>query len=164
MSAPVLAAVLRAAGWTVELHKENFPERPDIPDHEWIPIIAARGYSIISSDKSMKGWRAEGGLVRPAIERSHAKVFFLRGEGLQLPDQAHAVGVARVALCRCVKKHAGTYLIARIHSVGTRLGEVMILHPLEGTPTEKKYGYAGAAQRPESRLVADHLDRRDEPA
>ena len=140
MSTESLAQILKASAWTVELHKLLFVNRGEIPDHEWIPVVAARGCVIITSDKSMKGWREENGKVRSAIERSKAKIFFVRGAGLTIHDQAHAIGLARRHLCRLVRKHAGTFVIARIHTKGSRVGEVQMLHCGGRTRTEKKYG------------------------
>jgi hypothetical protein len=140
MSAPLLADILRAAEWRVELHSKHFPTRGNIPDHEWVPIAAAKECAIITSDKKIRGWRTENGLVRPVIMECRAKIFFLRGEDLDLDDQAFAIGKARVAICRHFRQHAGTFMIARIHSKGPRLGEVQILEAGEATKTKKKYG------------------------
>jgi len=140
MSTVLLANVLIAAEWEVELHKVMFPGEGEKPDHEWIPIVAGRGMAIITSDKKMAGWRADGGRARRAIEQSHAKVFFVRSAGLSPEDQAHAIGLAKRHLCRCVKKHAGTYMMARIHTKGNRIGEVLVLNSGGDTKTQKRYG------------------------
>lgn len=133
-----LSAPLQNAQWSVVLHKGTF--EGERADHEWIPIVTEGGHAIITSDKKMMTWRAEDGKVRQAIERCGAKVFFLRGVGLTPAEQALAINEARKSLCRHVKRCAGTFLIARIHSVGSRLGEVQVLHEGGQTKTERKYG------------------------
>ena len=129
---------LEKASWSVALHKDTF--EGERADHEWIPIVTEQGHAVITSDKKMATWRAEDGKVRPAIERCGAKVFFLRGVGLTPEEQAKAVNEARRSLCRHVKRCAGTFLIARIHSIGSRLGEIQVLQEGGGTKAEKKYG------------------------
>jgi hypothetical protein len=137
MSTTGLSGPLRADNWTVELHKDVFVNEGEKPDHEWIPIVTGRGLVVISSDKNMGTWRAEQGRVREAIERCCAKVFFLRGA----PDeQVKAIRAARNAIARHVKRCAGTFLIARIHGPGSRLGEVQILNQGGSNKAERKFG------------------------
>lgn len=132
--------MLIAAQWQVALHKDRYKNRPDIADHEWAPVVAGEGFAIISSDKKMSSWLAEKGKVRPALNKAKAKVFFVRGQGLELDDQAVAIAAAKTQICRLCKQHAGTYLFARIHTVGSRLGEVQVLATGAVTKLEKKYG------------------------
>ena len=133
-----LRRILRDNQWTVVFHKELF--EGETPDHEWIPVATSRGHTIITSDKKMQTWRAEGGKVRPTIERVGAKVFFLRGVGLTPQEQADAVNEAKAGITRHVKQCAGTFLISRIHSIGSRKGEIQILHRGGTTKTDRKYG------------------------
>lgn len=140
MSSPDLATPLQTDGWAVELHKALFPGEGEKADHDWIPIVTERGHAIITSDKNQKSWNAEDGKVRPAIERCGAKVFFLRGTGLTPAQQADAVKAAKAAIRRHVKRCFATFIIARIHPVGSRLGEIQVLHQAEGTDTYRKYG------------------------
>jgi hypothetical protein len=53
-----VAAALRAAGAVVELHDDHF--RQDTPDETWLPIIAAKGWVLLSKD---------GGLRRRSAQR-----------------------------------------------------------------------------------------------
>lgn len=139
-----LSAPLEGDGWTVVLHKTLFAG--ETADHEWIPQVAERGHIIITSDKKMRTWGAEDGLVRPTIERVKAKVFFLRGVGLTPQQQAEAVIAARKSICRHAKRCAETFIVARIHSAGSRLGEVQVLHIGGATKTERKYGKDALSQ------------------
>jgi hypothetical protein len=133
-----LSDALTVAGWTVELHKTLFAG--ETPDHEWITPVATHSPAIITSDKKMKLFATEGGLARAAIESGMAKVFFVRGAGLTPEEQAHAIILARHRICRLFKKHAGTYLLARIHTKGSRIGEVQLLDCGGASATECKYG------------------------
>ena len=142
MSTTDLSTVLIAAGWAVELHNVLFKGEGEKPDHEWIPVVTARRCTIITSDKRAKSWKTEGGLARKAIEDGKAKVFFLKSAGLLPKEQAKAVLAAERSIRRCVKKHAGTYVLARIHSGGSRLGEVEVQQCGGTTKTERRYGSA----------------------
>jgi hypothetical protein len=87
--------------------------------------------AIISSDKSMMLWTAEGGLVRPAIEQCGAKIFFLSNTGRgadkrTLEQQAAAIISAQREMCRCYRRYANAFFIGRIH-MGSRIGEVQRL-------------------------------------
>jgi hypothetical protein len=136
-STPILARILRAAEWDVWLHSEHFKDRPNIPDHEWIPIATQLGCAIITSDKRMMWWTTENGLVRPVIESCGAKVFFVRGSGLTLEDQAHAIGLARREICRHCRRYGDKFFIARIHTRGSRIGEVQPLAAWKRAKQEK---------------------------
>ena len=64
MSTTGLSDPLKKKGWTVELHKERYPGQGEKKDHEWIPEVARDGLAIITSDRNMQSWGAEGGKVR----------------------------------------------------------------------------------------------------
>jgi hypothetical protein len=135
MSTTDLSEPLRADGWTVQLHKDRFPG--ETKDHEWIPKVTAEGFAIITSDRNMQSWNAEGGKVRAAIETSGAKVFFLRG----VPkEQLAALRKASPSIYRHCKHCAATFFIGRIHGPGSRLGEVQTLRQGGGDKHERKYG------------------------
>lgn len=135
-----LVSTLESDGWTVVLHKVLSHGEGEKPDHEWIPVVTKLGYAIITSDRKMKSWNTEDGLARDAIERSGAKVFFLRGVGLTPNEQGAAINTGRKHLCRHVRQCEGTYLISRIHSVGSRMGEIQVLQRGGNNKTEAKYG------------------------
>jgi hypothetical protein len=138
MSTTDLSDPLQNDGWIVALHNVWFKNEGEKPDHEWIPIVAAKGYIIITSDRKMATWRAENGRVRQVIEDCRAKVFFLRGVA---SEQIKAITSARVRIARHVKQCAGTYLFARIHGPGSRLGEVQILSTGGATKEDRKFGH-----------------------
>ena len=138
MCSPDLSGRLTNAGWVVELHNAMFADEGETDDHKWIPIVAERGYTILTSDKRIRYLRTEGGLAHKAIVKSAAKIFVLRG--VEAHEQAGAVIAAEREICRYVKRYAGTHLIARIHSTGLHVGEITLVECGKGTRTELKYG------------------------
>ena len=125
-SSPELSNVLEASGWSVEHHRHHFKDQPDIADHEWIEIIAPKGWVIISCDKNMRSWRTERGKVRPVIERTRAKVFFLSSGGRTMAEYGHAIGLVGKDICRIVKQNARVHSFATIHTRGSRLGHMRV--------------------------------------
>jgi hypothetical protein len=145
MSTTGLSEALIADGWRVQLHKDRYPSQGEKADHRWIPEVTSEGYAVITSDKSMQSWNAEGGKVRAAIESSGAKVFFLKGVPT---EQVAAIRKASHSIARHCKQCAGTYFVARIHGPGSRLGEVQTLRQGGKNRNERKYG-VGIRNRPD---------------
>ena len=63
-----VAEALRAAGAKVEVHLDYFPG--DMPDTDWIPKVAKRGWVLITKDKNIR---------RNPLERAAYEVAKLRG-------------------------------------------------------------------------------------
>ncbi|HND33241.1 MAG TPA: hypothetical protein PLA94_24755 [Myxococcota bacterium] len=61
--------VLRDAGWTVEVHQDHF--RQDIPDQEWIPVVAERQWVVLTQDKNIR----HRPLEREAVRSSGLRLF-----------------------------------------------------------------------------------------
>ena len=53
--------MLRAAGIAVERHGDHFA--PDAPDAEWLPVVAARGWYVLSNDLGIHRKRIEREIV-----------------------------------------------------------------------------------------------------
>jgi hypothetical protein len=142
-SAELFSDILRAAKWRVVLHSVHFPGQSNLKDHLWIPaaIGAVEDCAIISSDRSMKLWSAEDGLVRPAIEKCNAKIFFLSGTSRAgrrtLQEQATAIMNAQTDICRHFRRYADTFFFGRIH-LGNRSGEVEKLSVGTRRPRSKR--------------------------
>jgi hypothetical protein len=60
--------MLRAAGAEVEVHLDHFPG--DMPDVEWIPEVARRGWVLITKDQNIR---------RNPLEREAYRAAQLRG-------------------------------------------------------------------------------------
>ena len=78
----IFPSVLRAAGVTLHLHQDHFPQ--DALDVEWLPQAAARGWIIISPDIRIGRDRLEV----DAIMTSGAIVFCLSGGHCPAEEQA----------------------------------------------------------------------------
>jgi hypothetical protein len=63
-----VAEMLRAAGAKVEVHLDHFPG--DMPDVEWIPEVARRGWVLITKDQNIR---------RNPLEREAYRAAQLRG-------------------------------------------------------------------------------------
>ncbi len=72
LDGPAFVDPLRAAGLDVTRHRDRFAQ--GVPDTEWLPIVAARGLIVLTSDGRMQ--------FRPveveAIIGNRARVLFLR--------------------------------------------------------------------------------------
>jgi predicted nuclease of predicted toxin-antitoxin system len=64
-----VASVLRASGWNIEVHQDHF--RQDIPDQEWIPVVAMRRWVVLTQDKNIRNRPLE----REAVRRSGLRLF-----------------------------------------------------------------------------------------
>ena len=67
----IVPLALREAGAHVELHDDHFPE--DFLDEDWIPLVAARDWVILTKDKRIRRRFRE----RQAVVFSQARVFTL---------------------------------------------------------------------------------------
>lgn len=73
---------LRTAGATVEAHDDHFAQAAE--DVEWIPVVAANGWVILTKDKNIRRNRGE----REALLLSHARVFTLTSGNMRGADMA----------------------------------------------------------------------------
>jgi hypothetical protein len=60
---------LRAAGIELRLYADLYPARPKVPDTEWIPEVACRGWVILTKDKNIRRLPAEVQALRLAQAR-----------------------------------------------------------------------------------------------
>lgn len=65
----VVADALREAGCAVELHGDHFAA--DAPDVDWLPVVAARGWIVLTKDGAI----ARNELEREAVHRTGCRVF-----------------------------------------------------------------------------------------
>lgn len=79
----IFPVILREAGVTVHLHKDYF--HPDAPDVEWVPLVAEKGWPIISPDLKISQHRLEVA----AVMTSGAAMFCVSGGHCPGPAQAH---------------------------------------------------------------------------
>ena len=82
LDGPELVDRLRGAGMPCEAARNHFA--PDTEDEAWIPVIAARGWIIVTRDFAIRRRPNE----REAWNTANATVVMLRGEKLSAGDMA----------------------------------------------------------------------------
>lgn len=101
----VVAERLRKAGATVHVLVESgFDEATT--DEEWLPIVAARGWAILTKDKRIR----RRALERAAIMNAGAGAFVLTGGDMRGADVAEAFARALPAMIRSWRKRARPFL------------------------------------------------------
>ncbi len=109
----VVAERLRREGATVHVLVESgFDEATT--DEAWLPIVAARGWVILTKDKRI-GRRP---LERQAIINAGAAAFVLTGGDMRGVDVAEAFACALPTMIRCWHKRARPFL-ATVSATGT---------------------------------------------
>jgi hypothetical protein len=53
----IAGQILRDAGANVEFHDDHFPE--DAPDVDWLPVVGANGWAVLTKDKQIRFRRLE---------------------------------------------------------------------------------------------------------
>jgi PIN domain-containing protein len=72
----VVAAALRGAGANVEIHDDHFAQAT--PDLDWIPVVGARGWVLITKDQNIRRNRLE----RAAYEAAGLRGFIVTGKDM----------------------------------------------------------------------------------
>jgi hypothetical protein len=79
-----VAAALRSAGCTVEIHDQHFA--PDAKDTEWLPEVGRRGWAVLTKDHHIRTRQSE--LV--ALLKAGVAAFVLTAGDLSGPEMAAA--------------------------------------------------------------------------
>lgn len=77
-----VAQALRAAGATVEVHDDHFPQ--DTPDVDWLREVGRRGWVVLSKDERIRRNRIE----RAALDAARVRAFFLTQQDITGPEMA----------------------------------------------------------------------------
>ena len=77
-----VALALRAAGATVEVHDDHFPQ--DTPDVDWLKEVGRRGWVVLSKDVRIRRNHIE----RAALEAAKVRAFFLTQQDITGPEMA----------------------------------------------------------------------------
>ena len=120
-----LLNMLRRLGIDARGHKEFFKDDED--DHVWIPAIAARGWTIFTSD----GRIAKDPLNVRAVLQSKAQVV-MTSDNNRLPEVwGAALVVGRVHLCRLLDSNPGPVFIQISSATGGHIRQTKreITHP-----------------------------------
>jgi PIN like domain len=75
-----VAELLRAAGAKVEVHLDHFAG--DMPDIEWIPEVARRGWVLITKDQNIR----RNPLERAAYKTARLRGFVVTGKDMSAKD------------------------------------------------------------------------------
>lgn len=104
----IFPGILRSAGLTVHAHDDHFPD--DEQDESWLPVVAARGWIVLSSDRRV--------LSRPlqveATMTSGAAVLILVGGSMKSADRARNFVNSYAKVAEFVAGHAPPY-IAKVY-------------------------------------------------
>jgi hypothetical protein len=106
-----VAAVLRAAGATVEIHDDHFPQ--DATDADWILDVGRRGWFVPTKDDNIRHRPLEKAAVRVA----GVGLFALKGGNLRGAQMAHAFVAALPGMVRLTRRIARPF-IARVSASG----------------------------------------------
>lgn len=102
---PDMAGRLKAAGLICQQHRDCF--NPGDADADWIPIVAERGWAIVTRDLKIRKNAAE----RAAWISAGAIVLMLRGEDLGTPQMSSALITAHVYLEAYIAKRQPPMII-----------------------------------------------------
>jgi len=83
LGAKIFPEILRAAGIIVHAHNEHFAH--DAADADWIPVVAQRGWVILTSDAAIR----RNPLERTAVLSSQAVMLVLVGANAKAAELAH---------------------------------------------------------------------------
>lgn len=114
---------LRNAGLIIEIHKDHFDS--DCEDHVWIKAVGARGWIILTKDKSFRSRQIEVA----ALMQSSTGTFVLTSSNTTGPQNADAFIKATPQMLDFVKKFQPPFLAnvtpsGRVHIILTHQGMI----------------------------------------
>ncbi len=99
---------LRAAGWVLRTHHEEFGARDEqVSDVEWLKLCGAEGLPVLTKDRRLRYRPAE----IEAIRRHRIRAFVLTGGSLQAAEQAARFERSRARIERACDD-AGPFVFA----------------------------------------------------
>ena len=116
-----IAAILRNAGWQVEIHDDHFS--PGAEDRVWLREVGERGWIVLTKDQHIRYRETE----LKALIAANARAFVLTGGSLQGHEMAEAFKNAYPKMIRCIEKYPGPF-IARVTKSGS-ISTVYLLSP-----------------------------------
>jgi hypothetical protein len=100
----ILASLLRAAGLKIEVHDDHFP--PDCKDEQWLKIVGARGWVVLTSDRRIR-YR---GTELAAVMSGGVRAFAFRSGNLTAPEMAGIFLKSFPHVSTLLKKHSGPFV------------------------------------------------------
>lgn len=107
----LVVAALRKAGEQAHAHDDHFAQ--DTPDDVWLPVVAKRGWVVLTKDKNIR--RNE--LERIAIVQSHASVFML-GRGDLTAETMARIFIEALPSMRRALRRFGPALVVSVTALG----------------------------------------------
>jgi hypothetical protein len=98
-------AILREAGITVEVHDDHYPGEDKPADHEWLEMIAQRGWVAVSHDANIRHTSRS----RQAIEEGGARLIVVKGRA-KTAELAQNFVRTYPAIGRFVQQHQGPWI------------------------------------------------------
>jgi hypothetical protein len=117
----IVAGQLRAMGAKVEVHHDHFSQ--DAPDRDWLPIVGARGWTVLTKDRSIKSNQLE--LV--SLVNANVACFNLVSAEMTGPEMAQAFVGAMPEILGILRKIVRPF-VANV----TRSGGVKLLYTRTG--------------------------------
>ena len=114
----IIVEALRTTGATVEAHDKHFTQ--DTLDVDWIPVVAERGWVILTKDKNIRRRHTE----REALLLSLARVFTLTSGNMRGVDMANLLISHLPQMEQIVQTQAAPFVYAVSPT------ELILLHPL----------------------------------
>jgi predicted nuclease of predicted toxin-antitoxin system len=104
----IFPQIVRQSGITLHRHTDHFAH--DAPDREWLPVVANRGWIILSSDAAIM----RNPLERDAVMGSRAALLVLVGANATAQEIARNFVNTHPRILRFLQKHPSP-LIAKVY-------------------------------------------------
>ena len=117
----ILASVLRAATLKIEVHDDHFP--PDAKDEDWLQIVGARGWIVLTSDRRIR-YRV---LELAALKASGVRAFTFRSGNLTAQKMGEIFLKALQRISTLLNNNAGPFVASIL-----RDGSVRVVLPQGG--------------------------------
>jgi predicted nuclease of predicted toxin-antitoxin system len=111
----ILASVLRAATLKIEVHDDHFP--PDAKDEDWLQIVGARGWIVLTSDRRIR-YRA---LELTALKASGVRAFTFRSGNLTAQEMGEIFLKALQRISTLLKNNAGPFVASILRDGSVRV-------------------------------------------
>jgi predicted nuclease of predicted toxin-antitoxin system len=117
----ILASVLRAATLKIEVHDDHFP--PDAKDEDWLQIVGARGWIVLTSDRRIR-YRV---LELAALKASGVRAFTFCSGNLTAQEMGEIFLKALQRISTLLNNNAGPFVASIL-----RDGSVRVVLPQGG--------------------------------
>lgn len=99
-----VAAALRNAGATVEVHDDHFPQ--DAPDEEWLRVAGENGWVALTKDKNIRFHTRE----KEALMAYGVRAFVLSAKALSAEEMGQVFVRALPKIARALNENRGGFV------------------------------------------------------